>query len=111
MRRPIQTSARLDTQSSRPPAALVSLVQCVVLAIEIWVNGGFEPLSVNPFFGPSGARLISPPSAFPQSALLVALARNVFLISPLPSAAPPPVETLVDLGAKYVPKIVNDEQV
>ncbi|ELR15060.1 peptidase, S54 family protein [Acanthamoeba castellanii str. Neff] len=53
---------------------LASIAQCVLMGVAIWKNGGFEPISVNPFFGPDA-------------------------------------ETLIALGAKDVPKIVEDYEV
>jgi len=33
---------------------LVTIIDVIMMGVEIAVNHGFEPFSVNPFFGPSG---------------------------------------------------------
>src|SRR5690606_27849077 len=37
---------------------LISMVEIIVLVAEIWMNGGFEEFSDNPFFGPSAETLL-----------------------------------------------------
>lgn len=63
------------------------------MGIAIWKNGGFEPLSLNPFWGPSGtARRLSWPG------LPLLIYRE-------------PAQTLIELGAKDVPLMVEKHQV